>query len=249
MIYYDSQGNQVEFNGQLTDLKGGNGEIYKLNSDIAYKKYFSYGENKIKQAIFEFLKSVNNHHLVRLLERYYLVKDILDYDDFLYHITHIERDYTLHNQDIKKIDLYTYEWVKLEYIDILELSIDYLLDNINGLIGLADLLSDNYIALSDMKAENVICNRNSIVLIDPDMYYFIDPQDSKSHLKNENRRYIFQIMRSICQRLTEYKSNSISRNITELFESSIESPQSGLILLSKKLAGYKIPLEYALRKE
>lgn len=80
------------------------------------------------------------------------------------------------------------------------------------------------------------------------MYYFIDPRDSKNHLKNENRKYIFQIMRSICQRLTKYKSNSISRNITELFESSIENPQSGLILLSKKLEGYNIPLEYALRK-
>ncbi len=249
MIYYDSKGNQVEFNGQSTDLKGGNGEIYKINDDIAYKKYFTYGENKIKQAIFELLKSFNNPHLVRLLERYYLVKDILDYDDFLYHITHIERDYAIYNRDIKKIDLYTYQWVKQEYIDILELSVDYLLDNINGLITLADLLSDKYIALSDMKYENVICNRNRIVLIDPDMYYFVNHQENKSNLRNENRRYIFQIMRSICQRLTEYKSNSISRNITELFEDSIKSPQSGLILLSKKLSGYKIPLEYALKKE
>lgn len=247
MIYYNSKGELVEFNGNTTKLEGANGEIFRDSNNIAYKRYFSYAENKIKQAIFDFIKSINNPHMVKLLERYYLAEDILDLESFLYYVNHVERDSNLYNEDLQKIDLYTYEWVEKEYIDILEQSVDYLLDNINELLRLADFLSMNGIAMSDMKADNIICNKNGIVLIDPDMYYFIDPQDSKSHLMLENRKLIFQTLRSVCQRVTEYKGNLISRNITELFEDSIEDPRYGISLLSKKLSGYKMPIDYITR--
>lgn len=247
MEYYDSKGNLVEFNGSKTPLEGANGEIFKLNDKIAYKRYFSYGENKIKQAIFDFIKSLNNPHMVKLLERYYLAEDILNYDIFLYNVNNVGVDYSLYNEDFNKIDLYTYEWVKSEYFDILEQSVDYLLDNLNELIRLADYFSMNYISLSDMKADNAICNKNSIILIDPDMYYFVNPEDSKSHLVIENRRLILTTIRSLCKRLTEYKNDMISRNIDELFESSIASPQYGISLLSKKLSGCKIPLDYVAK--
>lgn len=247
MIYYDSKGKIVEFNGVKTNLECANGEIYKINSQIAYKKYFSYGECKIKQAIFEFIKSINNPHIVKLLERYYLAEDVIDYDIFMYLVNFIERDISKYNNDHCKIELYTYEWVEEEYFDILEQTVDYLLDNLNELLRLADFFSMNYISLSDIKTANMVCNKSNIVLIDPDMYYFVDPKNGKFNLAIENRRYILMVMKTLCQKLTEYRNNSISNNIAELFESSIKSPQYGVSLLSKKLSGCRIPLDYVAR--
>lgn len=249
MKYYDKEGRIVVFNGSTTNLEGANGEIFRCPNNIAYKRYFSYAENKIKQSIFDFIKSINNPHMVKLLERYYLAEDIKDLDNFLFYVNRVAIDFNHYNEDFQKIDLYTYEWVKEEYVDMLEQSVDYLLDNLNELLRLADFLSMNGIAMNDMKLENLICNRNSIVLIDPDMYYFINPQDkdSKSLLMLQNRKRIFQTLRSVCKRLTEYRGNDISINIDELFEGSIEQPKYGIALLSKKLSGYKMPIDYVTK--
>lgn len=247
MKYYDKEGRLTEFNGRTTNLEGANGEIFKCSNNVAYKKYFSYAESKIKQSIFDFVKSVNNPHIIKLLERYYSVEEILNLDTFLHYANHVERDFSTYNVDLQKIDLYTYEWIEKDYIDILEQSVDYLLDNINELLRLADFFSINGVAMNDMKVENLICNRNGIVLIDPDMYYFIGSQDSKSELMLQNRKCILKTLRSVCKRLTEYRGDSISENVNELFESSIEDPRYGIALLSKKLSGYKMPIEYVAR--
>lgn len=247
MSYYDKEGRVVEFNGNTTNLEGANGEIFILPNNIAYKKYFSYAENRIKQSIFDFIKSINNPHMLKLLERYYLTEEVTNLDIFLNYVNCTEKDFSCYNRDPQKIDLYTYEWSKKEYIEMLEQPVDYLLDNLNELLRLADICSMNGVAMNDMKVENLICNKNNIVLIDPDMYYFVAPQENKSQLAIQNRKHIFQMLKSVCQRLTEYRSADISRKINELFESSIEDPRYGISILCKKLSGCKMPIDYAIK--
>lgn len=244
MNYYDKYGGIEVFNGNHTNLEGANGEIFRCPNNIAYKRYFSYAENKIKQSIFDFIQSINNPHIVKLLERYYIAEDITDLDRFLYEVNHSNKDFNHFNSDFHKIDLYTYEWVEEDYIDILEQSVDYLLDNLNELLRLADYFSMNGVAMNDMKVANLICNRDRIVLIDPDMYYYVSDQESKASLMIQNRRCIFQTLRSVCKRLTEYRGVAVVNSINGLFEESIENPKYGISLLSKKLSGCKMPIDY-----
>ncbi len=254
MKYYDSNGNLVEFNGLKTDFEGANGVIYLNGNGISYKEYFSYAETKISRSIFELLKNINNPHLIKLIERYYLSEFINDYDSFVEEIKNTDPIYGTYNRDITKIDLYTYYWVEREYIDILEQPKDYLLDNINALLKLSDLLSANFVVVSDIKVDNTVCNKNSIILIDPDMYYFIPPEctssnpklqyDKKIDLRLKNRIRIIYLISDLCHKLTEHKNDYISNRISELFKSSIEEPYKADHILSKKFKGYKMPIEY-----
>lgn len=243
MIYYDSKGKIVEFNGVKTNLEGANGEIYKINSQIAYKKYFSYGECKIKQAIFEFLKSVNNPNFINLIDRYYKSLKVKDYKAFLKSIIDTTPTEDIRNIDTYKIDAYTYYWIEQESIDFLEEDKEYILENFRALLNLADYFSQNRIGLADIKTDNVICNQNNIVLIDPDMYYFI-PEFSKTDIHKKNRLRIIYLMSSLCCRLTRHKSYETTDKVTGLFKESLERPEHAEKILSKSLRNYKKAIDY-----
>lgn len=260
MQYYDKEGNLVEFNGTRTNLLGANGEIYKIDDKIAYKRYFSYAENRIKQAIFDFIRDLKNPHMVRLLDRYYLAEDIENFDIFSFYVNNPAIYDSPYNKDLQKVDLYTYEWVKKEYLDILEESVDYLLDNTNELLKLVDILSANGIKLADMRTDNLVCNKQGITLIDPDMYSFIPsliapdnfsfvPDDyDLNTLRIYNRKLVLMTLRILCASQTEYKGQALEQSISELFQDSIRNPKDGMVTLSKKLKGYQMPIEYLAKK-
>lgn len=247
MTYYDSKGTLVEFNRTKTSFEGTNGTVYKSDNGIAYKEYFWNGDTIITQAMFEFLKTINDKHFIKLIERYYQQSKVNDYDRFIKSISDTEPNPDIYHKDTYRIDMYTYYWVEKEYIDILEEHKDYLLDNLNALLKLADFLSSNYVGLSDIKMDNTVCNRNNIVLIDPDMYYFLPPEIVNSKLHEKNRLRILYLVASLCRSLTRHVSYENSDNVTELFGSSIENPEKALHILSKKLRGYKRPVDYLKR--
>lgn len=242
MLYYDSKGNLVEFKESNAYSEGTNAVIYKKDS-LAVKKYFCNGDTIITQEMFDFLKSIDNPNFIKLIERYYALSKIKNYNKFIASLANPKTNNELYNRDTYKIDLYTYYWIEKEYIDILEESKDYLLENFISLLKISDCLSDNRVGLADIKSENTICNQNSIVLIDPDMYYFIS-EYSHTDLHKKNRLRIICLMSSLCRSLTRHISYETSDKVTELFKESLDNPQSAEKILTKNLRGYKKPIDY-----
>lgn len=247
MVFYDSKGNEVEFKGTRLNLLGANGEILSEGNGIVYKKYFSFAEHRIKQSIFDFIKEIDNPHMVKLLERYYLAEEISDFDTFYQNVNSPFIYDCPYNNDAQKVDLYTYKWVPKEYIDILEQSVEYLLFNLNDLLLLADYFSNHRIRIADMRTDNMVCNKNNIVLIDPDMYSFVSSNIDALNLRTYNRKLILMTIKNLCAKLTEYKSPIIETRLRTLFQESISHPNIGITPIIKKLRGCKMPIDYIIK--
>lgn len=249
MQYYDKDGNLVDIFGKRMNKLGANGEIFIQENGTAYKKYFSFAEHRIKQAIFDFIRNMDTPHMVKLLDRYYLPQDISDIENFLWEANQ-ENAYDFpYNRDLYKIDLYSYEWVKQEFLDLLEMPVDYLLDNVNELMKLADYFAKYRIMMADMRIDNLICNKEHIVLIDPDMYHYVSSSYDLRQLSLYNRKLILMTLKNLCMRLTSYKGEIVSNSIATLFSESIQFPKEALEHLTKKLSRYQMPIEYiAFRK-
>ena len=243
MEYYDSKGNLVELNKSSTSYEGRNAIVYKLENGISFKEYFCSGDTIISQSMFEFLKSVNNPNFINLIDRYYKSLKVKDYKAFLKSISDTTPTEDIRNIDTYKIDAYTYYWIEQESIDFLEEDKEYILENFRALLNLADYFSQNRIGLADIKTDNVICNQNNIVLIDPDMYYFI-PEFSKTDIHKKNRLRIIYLMSSLCCRLTRHKSYETTDKVTGLFKESLERPEHAEKILSKSLRNYKKAIDY-----
>ncbi len=245
MRYYDSQGNLVEFDGLKSGHYGYNSEIMKLSDGSVYKKYFqdTGEENRILIEVFEFIKQINNDHMVKLLERFYQAHNSIDAEDIKNH----PEQYV--------IDAYTYEWVENDGTNVFNMPIDYLTDNLRDLLLFADILSSYGLYMIDVKMENIVLNKSGMVLIDPDIYTFasevsykrFDVVDVDFEVKKWNRKAIIELFKSLCcmelKHLEEMKSAEVV--INELFEEVSWLEEYDPSIVSKKLSRFATPLEYA----
>lgn len=244
MKYYDSKGNLVELTkNESFSTKGTTANIYKSEDGIAYKKYFEDSEINISQPMFEILKAIDNPHFIKLIERYYSELQVIDYNHFIESISDTKPNYDFTFSYPYRISLYTYYWIQKESIDLLEEDKEYLLDNLNELFKLSNILSRNHVRLSDMKVENCICNKSGIVLIDPDLYFFVSgrlPFD-------KNRFKILYLVSKLCQTLTRHNDFETTVKIKELFSDCYDDTNKAVKTLSKKLRGYRRPIDYLNR--
>ncbi len=244
MQYYNSKGEIVELEGTKSGKYGFNSEIMRVDENVFYKRYFweTVEENRILVEVFEFIKQVRNKHLIKLIERYYQVskdKNIVVSD-------------LLENPGNYIIDAYTYEWVPSENIDILDMPIDYLIDNLKELLDLADYLSEYGLFIMDAKVENSVLNSEGIVLIDPDIYTFARETSFKEFLKIQdndrikswNRHRIVDLIKAICFKSLQLKNIKKEGLVVELFEKPSWDGTYDASIVEKKLRGYKSPLEY-----
>lgn len=244
MKYFNSSGELVEFNGIKSGHYGQNSEIMRLSDGSVYKKYFNETEdtNHITLEVFEFIKLLDNDHMVKLIERYYQEKNNLKAEDIV------------NNPERYMIDVYTYEWVKEDNIDILKMPIDYLLDNLSELLSLADYLSAFGLYMIDIMTDNVILNENGIVLIDPDIYtfeyntlynHFMIASDN-FRVKKWNRKCIVELLKRLFYRALEIRkeSNGITYMVEEMFEEVAWAGEYDTSIVAKKLNGFRNPEEY-----
>lgn len=243
MKYYDSKGNLVELNISQSSSFGTTASIYKGEDGIAYKKYFENSEINISQSIFETLKSIDNPHFINLIERYYSESQVIDYNHFIESISKTKPNYDFTSSYPYRISLYTYYWIQKDSIDLLEEDKEYLLDNLNELFKLSNILSRNHVKLSDMKVENCLCNKSGIVLIDPDLYFFV----SGRLPFNKNQFKILYLVSRLCQTLTSHNDFETIEKVKELFSDCYDETNKAVKTLSKKLRGYRRPIDYLNR--
>lgn len=158
MKYVNRKGEIIK----LADFKyldaGGCAHIYCDNSTVfkIYKKD-TLPDCRINNEIFDILKDINNPNFVKLYETY---TSISLYKKLLSHIHPTEF----------RVDAYTSKFYQKEDIDPISISKDYLLSNLDEIERLFDELAKYKIKVEDVNQKNTIYTKDSIVIIDPDLF-------------------------------------------------------------------------------
>lgn len=233
MKYYDENGKEVIIPDDVLNNEVGHGvcaTVYRYSEDLCFKRYdrgITLKINFLDTTVYEDLKNIINPNLVD-------IKELL-YEDRNYKYT---------------ADAYLLSYYDEIYKNFLEVPTEYFLYNIEEIFKLLEEMSKYKIRLDDSKRKNIILTENNIILIDPDRWYY----EFKYSEKEIERLNINNIMAMFSEVTREsLKDNHldflIENNLYDYVISSKLFPLTGskdraMKVLSKRLNGYKRPIDY-----
>lgn len=152
-----------------------------------------------------------------------------------------------YNSFLTKILGYLSKYYEKEDIDILTMPTDYTIDNLNSLYESFKKLSEHNICTNDISSSNVIINRDSITMIDIDLYYRNYFGIGKSTF-SENLCNLEKIFKEVyILSLTFYPLKERIKMIDKIDKLFFLDETIGIDYVAKKLTKYKYPIDY-LRK-
>lgn len=159
------------------------GEV-SYNDEIILKEYFGFINNsyRIKEKVFDILKSIDDKHLIELYDIYTAKNKIKIFFGKLL-------------QCQFKVDCYTAKYYSDNSVNALNEPKEYLLENLFELQKLFNILTENNICTKDVKRANTIIGKEGIVIIDPDLFYI--PKE-KENVALINQLNLLNLFKSIC---------------------------------------------------
>lgn len=163
--------------------QGDCGEV-SYNDEIILKEYFGFINNsyRIKEKVFDILKSIDDKHLIELYDIYTAKNKIKIFFGKLL-------------QCQFKVDYYTAKYYSDNSVNVLNEPKEYLLENLFELQKLFNILTENNICTKDVKRANTIIGKEGIVIIDPDLFYI--PKE-KENVALINQLNLLNLFKSIC---------------------------------------------------
>lgn len=154
------------------------------NDEIILKEYFWFINNsyRIKEKVFDILKSIDDKHLIELYDIYTAKNKIKIFFGKLL-------------QCQFKVDCYTAKYYSDNSVNALNEPKEYLLENLFELQKLFNILTENNICTKDVKRANTIIGKEGIVIIDPDLFYI--PKE-KENVALINQLNLLNLFKSIC---------------------------------------------------
>ena len=233
MEFYDVNNNRIIIPDNVFDKEISHGEcgtVYRYDDKTCFKCYNRKVTNTeffLSTKIYNDLKRIENPHLI-------YIKDIL---------------YKKENTNKYVADGYLSSYYQEKYEDILEVSSDYLIYNIEEIIKLLNELSKYGIRVGYLKRNNLILTQNNIVLIDSDSWYYY--KESKSTVKKLNINALASCFNEAVE-LSIQKNHSNLQQHNCFYTSYISNKLFPLTtngnrtvkILSKRLNGYKRPIDY-----
>ena len=232
MIYYTKDNNKIFISNSILNKENGHGKcgtVYKYNDDLCIKIYnrgIDFDHCLLNTDIYEDLKKIKSDNLVDIKMALYKDKE---------------------NKSIT--DAYLLTYYEEKYDDFLEIYTDYLLYNLEEIFKLIKEISIFKIRLHDLKRENLILTKNNIVLIDPDRWYFDNL--SKEKIEKLNVNNITGLFGEIVKESLKnnYLDFLIENNLYDYVISNKLFPLTSnkdraMKVLSKRLNGYKRPIDY-----
>lgn len=243
MIYYTRDGKIVHYQvDKSTMMKGKQGVVYKLLDDpaVCLKEYFE--EDEVED-----IYQDNNRHFDSMMFDYF--KEEFDHPNFckLYDL--------LYDKEIGTVLSFTMKSYEEMLDNILDLPIDYLLDNYSLLYDAVVQLASDFIMTVDLHGENIINTDDGMIVIDFDQYrksyvsqYDMDDTYSLSHINKETLLYAFYHLLVIAfkKKGIEVRKNiNLKYKLMDLFNltSSVSFGVSPL-LLKNKMRGYRRTIDY-----
>lgn len=237
MSYYDIDGNLLDIDKENMSFLN-NGECARVLHDgnITFKEYYSMTspDYRLSTRMYNVLKDINNPHFIKLLNAY----SQMNFFDLIKYKTGISKFH---------IDAYTALLYKDEEIDLLEKDKAYILDNLYELENLMDVFADNSIIVDDLKRDNVTMDSNSIVIIDPDLFYFSEL--SKECITKENKIKLLLMLEHILVRTAIKHPNrrEILDKLSEFIKMDVDYETDITYEFSKRLSYASKPIDYFVK--
>lgn len=183
MDYYNRNFQKLELENMKYLSQGDCGEV-SHNDEIILKEYFGFTNNsyRIKENIFDILKSIDDKHLIELYDIYTAKNKIKIFFGKLL-------------QSQFKVDSYTAKYYSDNSVNALNEPKEYLLENLFELQKLFNILTENNICTKDVKRANTIIGKEGIVIIDPDLFYI---PNEKENVALINQLNLLNLFKSIC---------------------------------------------------
>lgn len=183
MDYYNRNFQKLELENMKYLSQGDYWEV-SYNDEIILKEYFGFTNNsyRIKENIFDILKSIDDKHLIELYDIYTAKNKIKIFFGKLL-------------QSQFKVDSYTAKYYSDNSVNALNEPKEYLLENLFELQKLFNILTENNICTKDVKRANTIIGKEGIVIIDPDLFYI--PKE-KENVALINQLNLLNLFKSIC---------------------------------------------------
>ncbi|MCH5166284.1 MAG: hypothetical protein J1F35_00190 [Erysipelotrichales bacterium] len=235
MQYYNHEGKIVSYNEEKSTKKieARTAEIHFFNGYIL-KKYYGYTDpvNRIVLDVFEILDRIDDRHLLKVTELLIRKDRYKEEASLRYNFTNY------------RIDAYTMPIIRDDKVDLFDISIEYILEMIEELQNLFKVLSTYHIEVQDLTDENVILQKNNIVLIDWDRYR-ISKRDEHDILINNIDELV-----TLFYDLLYYKcrNNRECEKIGKLLSININNSKSLSLRFKDELKGYKTINEYLHKK-
>lgn len=188
MVYYTRDNGYVKYNCDIDNkMCGEQANVYRLVDEplICLKEYLN--ENAVKSRF-----SNCNRHFEQ--EMFYYFKEEFNHPNFckLYDL--------LYDMDMCNVVGYTMKYYKRMIDNILDVPIDYLLDNYSLLYDAIIELSKNCIEVVDLHGYNIINTDDGMIIIDYDQYNRCDNCEILDFLNKERLVYTFYHMIKIAFR-------------------------------------------------
>ena len=183
MDYYNRNFQKLELENMKYLSQGDYWEV-SYNDEIILKEYFGFTNNsyRIKENIFDILKSIDDKHLIELYDIYTAKNKIKIFFGKIL-------------QSQFKVDCYTAKYYSDNSVNALNEPKEYLLENLFELQKLFNILTENNICTKDVKRANTIIGKEGIVIIDPDLFYI--PKE-KENVALINQLNLLNLFKSIC---------------------------------------------------
>ncbi len=233
MEFYNTDNKKIIINDEIfgNAIKSGKcGTVYHYNEDLCFKlynqKYTEY-QYRLSIYLYDILKNIDNPNLVDIKELYF------------------KED----NKARCNSDAYMSKYYKKKYSDILEVPVDYLLNNVERLLMLGETISSKKIIFNDLKVKNCIMTDNDFVLLDPDLWEH--SHNSKKEIIEYNINYLSYFFKEYVKYSLENNHHAFmvenglySREIERKLFPITDNPKKTIKVLTKKLSGYKRPIDY-----
>lgn len=212
-------------------------------------------DSSTKEGTYGNINLTKNNKCLKLFKTEVSRKDKKDFDEEIYNEIrklNLENYYVLYdlyyNQALTKILGYLSEYYQAEDIDILTMPIDYTLNNLCTLYRSLSILAENYIRTDDLHKDNIITQKDKIIVIDTDLYY----KDSKSAKEEILKQNIYDLRDLFIEiyltSLNNYQGKERFRMAEKVFRLFTINSTFGVDPVIKKLIKYKYPIDYLRKK-
>lgn len=223
MFLYTEAKEKVRFKTSPNNKLGGkmHGNVYQISDDTCLKVY-----KRTDDIDLETLKLIK--HLK--LKNYYQIYDF-----------YFDQD--------SNLKAHTMKYYKNEEIDILTTETSYTLNNLLRLLSSVKILNQNHILISDLHSENVILGKDTITVIDTDLYS-INRFFKQLSLEMHNLNALKCLFESLYTEALEKYHPEYDNHMTQMIIKDIFKLYGTVAVedTCRSLSQYKYPIDYLKKR-
>lgn len=228
MIYYTKDGNSINYDCNNSIVSGTQGSIYRISSSVCLKEYKE--DNKIN-SIFDDSGTKFNQEMFDYFKDNYKGSNMGELYDLLY------------DKKLVTVLGYTMKYYQEMVDNILNIPVDYILDNFSMIYDLVIRLTDECIRIVDLHCGNIINTDNGMVIIDYDKYY-IDRDSTGDTIRYINKSALMSTFIGIFKNNLSKLGINIDDKDVQYKINSLFTMGTTPLVLKYRLNGYNTALEY-----